>query len=336
MYFQLHTNRIRGLGAVAFLTAASYGLLSLPWLASIGINSLIMAIILGIIIGNSIQLPHVLTPGIQFAAKQILRTAIILYGFRVSLQEIATVGVNALLLDAIIVTLTLYLGYQIGKRVLKLDADLSLLISTGAAICGAAAVLAMEDVIRSEPYKATVAIGTVVLFGTLSMFIYPALQHAGFFGFNDTQFGFFAGASVHEVAQALVAGSDISPEVGKTAVVVKMLRVLMLVPVLLFFSAWKSRSGHGQPRKLMVPWFAVGFLLVIVFNSFHLLSDEIVTKINALDMILLTMAMGAIGLETKLSKIKKVGWSPLYLAVVLFFWLMTAAALLVKTLGISA
>jgi uncharacterized integral membrane protein (TIGR00698 family) len=333
--YQPDTNRFPGLGAVAILTAASYGLMSLPWLSAIGINSLILAIVLGIIIGNSIHLPHKLTPGIQFAAKQILRTAIILYGFRVSLQEIAAVGVNALILDVAIVTLTLYLGYQIGKRILKLDADLSLLISAGAAICGAAAVLAVEDVIKSEPYKATVAIGTVVLFGTLSMFLYPALQRAGFFGFTELQFGFFAGASVHEVAQALVAGSNISLDVGNTAVVVKMLRVLMLVPVLLFLSAWKARSGHSQEQKLMVPWFAVGFLLVIVFNSMHVFSDTVVLQINKLDMLLLTMAMGAIGLETKISKIKKVGWSPLYLAIILFFWLMGSATLLVKTLNIT-
>lgn len=298
--------------------------MSLPGIAALGVSPLILAIVIGIFIGNSFTLSANLAPGIQFAAKQILRTAIILYGFRVSLQEIAAVGLPALIIDACVVTFTLFIGYQVGRRVLKLDRDLSLLISAGAAICGAAAVLAVEDVIKSEPFKATVAIGTVVLFGTLSMFLYPALQHAGLLHLTDTQFGIFAGASVHEVAQALVTGSSLNPTIGETAVVVKMIRVLMLVPVLFFISAWKSRqAAHDSQhhKKIMIPWFAIGFLLVIVFNSLHLLPTAVVKNITQIDIILLTMAMGAIGLETKISKIKSVGLKPLYLAVLLFAWL---------------
>jgi uncharacterized integral membrane protein (TIGR00698 family) len=329
--YQIHTKKIPGLVWVAILAGASYAAMSLPWLSQIGISSLVIAIVFGITIGNIATIPSSLTPGIQFAAKQILRTAIVLYGFRVSLQEISAVGINALLLDAAVVTLTLTLGYHVGKKVFKLDRDLALLISAGAAICGAAAVLAVEDVIKSEPYKATVAIGTVVLFGTISMFLYPAMQHAGIFGLSDAQFGVFAGASVHEVAQALVAGTNISPTAGETAVVVKMIRVLMLVPVLLVLSFTRSSSKKPQTKgKLLVPWFAIYFLLVIVFNSLHLLPKPIVVNINQFDIFLLTMAMSAIGLETKLAKIKKVGWGPLYLAAMIFIWLMCFTATAVK------
>tara|TARA_R110000868_G_scaffold163811_4_gene396173 strand:- start:400 stop:1452 length:1053 start_codon:yes stop_codon:yes gene_type:complete len=333
LYIHTVKQRIPGLLSVALLAAASYGLMTIPSLSQLGISPLVIAIILGITVGNIIPLHKVLTPGIQFSAKQVLRTAIILYGFRVSLQEISTVGLPALLIDVSVVTLTLLLGYQIGKRVFKLDSDLSLLISAGAAICGAAAVLAVEDVIKSEPYKATVAVGTVVLFGTLSMFLYPAMHHAGWLGLTDTQFGVFAGASVHEVAQALVAGSNISPAVGETAVVVKMIRVLMLVPVLFLLSAWKTRQSAQQGRhrqKIMIPWFAIGFLLVIIFNSFHWLPSPWVGNINQVDLLLLTMAMGAIGLETKISKIRKVGLNPLYLAVMLFVWLLCFGMFAVK------
>lgn len=305
--------------------------MSLPWLSQIGISSLVLAIIFGIIIGNLIVLPSSLTPGIQFAAKQLLRTAIVLYGFRVSLQDISAIGMNAILLDAAIVTLTLLIGYLLGKRLFGLDQDLALLISAGAAICGAAAVLAVEDVIKSEPYKATIAIGTVVLFGTISMFLYPTMQHAGLFGLTDAQFGVFAGASVHEVAQALVTGTNVSQGAGETAVIVKMIRVLMLVPVLLVLSFLRSTGNHRKAKnKLLIPWFAVYFLFVIMFNSLHLLPKPVVTNINQFDITLLTMAMGAIGLETKISKIKKVGWGPLYLAAVIFIWLMCFTAAAVK------
>lgn len=332
MFYQSHSIRFRGLLAVAALTLSSYGVATLPWVTHIGINSMVIAIVFGIVIGNILHLPAALTPGIQFAAKKLLRLAIMLYGFRVSLQEISAVGLHALLLDAAVVTLTLYFGYLVGTRIFKLDKQLALLISAGAAICGAAAVLAVEDVIRSEPYKAAVAIGTVVLFGTISMFLYPAMQHAGLLGLSDAQFGIFAGASVHEVAQALVTGSSISLEIGKTAVVVKMIRVLMLIPVLFILSAWNpgSSTSHERKKKVMIPWFAIGFLLVIIFHSLHWLPTPIVSTINQFDMILLTMAMGAIGLETKFSKIKKVGLNPLYFAAIIFVWLMCFTASAVK------
>lgn len=333
MSAHFYQQRIPGLFCTALLAAASYGLMTLPWLSHLGISPMVIAIVLGITLGNTLPLSAKFTPGIQFAAKQLLRTAIVLYGFRVSLQEIAAVGLPALLIDISVVVLTLFIGYQVGKRLFKLDSDLALLISAGAAICGAAAVLAVEDVIKSEPYKATVAIGTVVLFGTLSMFLYPVLQRANLLGLTDTQFGVFAGASVHEVAQALVTGSNISPAVGETAVVVKMIRVLLLVPVLFVLSAWKSSASTNNKHhknKIMIPWFAIGFLLVILFNSLHLLPTKLVAAITQADIILLTMAMGAIGIETKLSKIRKVGLNPLYLAVLLFIWLLSFSVFAVK------
>jgi uncharacterized integral membrane protein (TIGR00698 family) len=316
------------IGALAFIC---YLIAALPWIAGIGISSLIIAIILGAILGNIWQHPATYTPGIQFAAKQLLRLAIILYGFRITFQEVVSVGLYALLIDITVVTLTIIVGYVIARIFLKLDRDLSLLISGGAAICGAAAVLAFEDVLKSEPYKASVAIGTVVVFGTLSMFLYPLLQHAGFFGFSDTQFGIFAGASIHEVAQALVAGSNISAAAGKTAVIVKMIRVLLLVPVL-FVLTWlisRFQTANSQTR-LTIPWFAIGFLLMTAFNSLHLLPTSFVNVIKQLDIILLTMAMGAIGIETKWHKIKNVGLKPLYLACVLFLWLMSSVFLMLQ------
>ncbi len=317
-----------GLFFIAILALLSYAIVSLPIMQHSGISSLVIAIILGIIIGNTWHHPATFTPGIQFSAKRLLRTAIILYGFRVSFQQIASVGFEAFLLDLFVVSATLIVGYLIGKKVLKLDHELSLLISAGAAICGAAAVLAVEDVIKSEPYKAAIAVGTVVLFGTTSMFLYPLLQKSGLLSFTDNQFGIFTGASIHEVAQALVAGTNVSTEAGKIAVIVKMIRVLLLAPVL-FILIGINKSDKKNSHNV-IPWFAVGFVAVIGFNSLHLLSMTWINIINQIDIVLLTMAMGAIGVETKWSKIKKVGIKPLYLAVALFIWLIVSVYSLVR------
>jgi uncharacterized integral membrane protein (TIGR00698 family) len=329
------SNKIPGLACIAILATVSYVIASLPIMATTGISSLVIAIILGIIFGNAWHHPVSWSPGIQFSAKRLLRIAIVLYGFKVSFQQIASVGFEALLIDILMVSFTLLAGYFAGRKLLRLDHDLSLLISVGAAICGAAAVLAVEDILKSEPYKAAVAVGTVVLFGTASMFIYPALQHAGLFGFSDNQFGIFAGASVHEVAQALVAGTNISSEAGKIAVIVKMMRVLLLVPVLFILSFMSNKDDTKSIDKktnITIPWFAIGFVAVIGFNSLHVLPSVLVDYINQFDVILLTMAMGAIGIETKASKIRKVGLNPLYLSCLLFLWLLGSAFLLVKVI----
>lgn len=318
-----------GLFFITVLALCSYGMAMLPIVSQAGINSLIIAIIGGIIIGNSWHHPTSWTPGIQFAAKRVLRTAIILYGFRVTFQEIASVGVEALWLDIFIVSTTLITGYYVGKKILRIDSDLSLLIAAGAAICGAAAVLAVEDILKSEPYKATVAVATVVVFGVISMFLYPTLQHWGVLGLSEQQFGIFAGASVHEVAQALVAGSSVSAEAGNVAVIVKMLRVLLLVPVLFVLAQLFQRSKVKKPIHQTIPWFAVGFVLVIGFNSLHFFSKTATSYINQLDILLLTMAMGAIGVETKWKKIKAVGIKPLYLAALLFTWLFSSTIAIV-------
>jgi uncharacterized integral membrane protein (TIGR00698 family) len=322
-----------GLLCVALLTCVSYYLVSFPFFAEMGMSPLILAIVLGMLVGNTWKHPASFTPGIQFAAKRLLRIAIILYGFRLTFQQIAYVGLEALIIDIIVVCSTLCIGYVIGRKVLKLDRELALLISAGSAICGAAAVLAVEEVLKSEPYKATVAIATVVLFGTLSMFLYPLLQQAGLFNFNYTDYGLFTGASIHEVAQAVAAGGNVSIEAAKIAVIVKMMRVLLLVPVLFLLAFfYKKQSTHVSRKKtsITIPWFAIGFVFVIAFHSLEWLPTAVVDNLVQLDILLLTMAMAAIGMETKYSKIKHMGMKPLYLAFLLFSWLITSVYVMVK------
>jgi len=325
---------LNGVLFIALFALSSTYLAEIPWIMKTGINSLIIAIVLGITYGNTLRhkMPIEWSPGIQFSAKQLLRLAIVLYGFRISFQQIASIGITGLILDILVVSLTLVLGTFIGVKLFKLDRHLALLISAGSAICGAAAVLAVESVLKSEPYKATVAIGTVVLFGTIAMFLYPFLQHLGILGFNDSQFGLFAGASIHEVAQTLVAGNNVSAQAGNIAVIVKMTRVLLLVPVLLLLSFYEKQRGvnHSNNIKTSIPWFAILFVITIGFNSLNLLPTITINIINKLDIFLLTMAMAAIGIETNLAKLKKVGLKPVYFAIVLFLWLIGGVYFLIK------
>ncbi len=325
--YEARLGKFNGIFFTLLFALTSYYFAGMHWFALHGISPLIIAILLGMIYSSTLrqQLPMTWTPGIQFCAKRILRLAVVLYGFRLSFQQVANVGLAGFILDLLVVVLTLVIGTLLGMKLLKLDRDTSLLISSGAAICGAAAVLAMEGVLKSEPHKAAMAVASVVLFGTMAMFLYPFLQHLGLFGLDAMQYGLFTGATVHEVAQVVVAGSQISSAAGDVAVIVKMTRVMLLAPVLIILGLYfAKRSNSDQSLSLgkTIPWFAVMFILVVGFNSLHLLPETLVSFINQLDTLLLTLAMAALGIETNFAKIKQVGLKPLYLAAMLFAWLL--------------
>ena len=167
------------------------------------------------------------------------------------------------------------------------------------------------------------------------MFVYPVLYRNGVFDLNPQQMGIYTGSTVHEVAHVVGAGNAMGPEVSNSAIIVKMIRVMMLVPVLLVISFFMMRaamkSGEGSSRgKINMPWFAILFLVVIAFNSFDLLPAGLVDFINTFDTFLLTMAMTALGAETSIDKFRKAGFKPFVLAFILFIWLMGGGYCLAK------
>ena len=157
------------------------------------------------------------------------------------------------------------------------------------------------------------------------------LYNSGILGFDAKEYGIYVGATVHEVAQVVVAANAISPEAGDTGVIVKMTRVMMLAPFLLVIALFVTgKSNGGEKTKIMIPWFAVYFLLVVGFNSLQLVPQNIISVINELDTFLLAMAMAALGIETNFNKIKGVGMKPIYLALILFVWLVVVGYALIK------
>jgi uncharacterized integral membrane protein (TIGR00698 family) len=324
-----------GIFFTCLFALSSYYIADFPWVTAKGFSPLVIAIMLGMIYGSTLRhhLPHEWTPGIQFIAKRILRLAIIFYGFRLTFQQVAMVGLNGVLLDILIVVLTMLIGTWVGVKIFKLDRDISILITSGAAICGAAAVLATEGVLKSDPHKAAVAVISVVVFGTTAMFLYPFMQKSGLFGLDNNHYAIFSGATVHEVAQVLVAGSQIDIETGNIAVIVKMTRVMLLAPMLIVLGIWLSRVTTMQSKyniRNTIPWFAVIFIGVVAFNSLHLLPEKVVSAINHADTFLLTLAMAALGIETNLIKVKQIGLKPLYLSAILFFWLIGGGLIMTK------
>ncbi len=319
-----------GLLLTALIAGSAIWLGNLPVIEGLGLGALTLAIVLGIVAGNTLypRLNRTCNDGVILAKQHLLRLGIILYGFRLTFQQIAEVGVNGIVIDIFILSSTFFVACWLGRTVFGLDRDTVWLIGAGSSICGAAAVLASEPVIKAAPEKVAVAIATVVIFGTLAIFIYPLLYPlivTIFPWITATQYGIYTGSTMHEVAQVVAAGHAISPETENAAVITKMLRVMMLAPFLLFLGARIKHStpADSRPRGRMVfPWFALIFILVALLNSFHLLPHHAVEAINQFDTLLLAMAMAALGLTTHLSALKRAGLRPLLLGLVLFIWLI--------------
>lgn len=322
---------LHGILLITLFSCAAFYIGGMPFVRALSFSPMIVGIILGMLYANSLRnnLPDTWVPGIVFCSKRILRTGIILYGFRLTFQDVTAVGMPAVVADAIIV-ITVICGGVLTGKLLKMDRGIALLTSVGSGICGAAAILGAESAIRTQPYKTAVSVATVVIFGTLSMFLYPILYHSGIFALPADAMGIYAGSTIHEVAHVVGAGNAMGKEVSDPAIIVKMIRVMMLVPVLLVISwsvarAAKKNGGTNTPGgkgKVQIPWFALMFLVVIAFNSFSLLPASAVDFINTFDTFLLTMAMTALGAETSIAKFRKAGFKPFLLAAIIYVWLM--------------
>ena len=297
---------------------------------SINLNSLTLAIIIGMVIGNVFHkfIPESFKDGISFSAKKLLRLAIILYGFRITFQQIFAVGMQGFWADVIMLSTTYLLGYYLGTRVFKLDKDLCMLTSIGSSVCGAAAVLGTDSMLKADSHKVSLAVSTVVLFGTISMFLYPILANLGFV--PQDVFGIYIGSTVHEVAQVVAAGSAVSPTVCDTAVIVKLTRVMMLVPYLFLLGLYLAKKSKTKRTKVPMPWFAILFVVMCGFNSLNILPTAIKTGLIEFDVFLLTIAMFGLGVETNFEKIKGLGLKPILLAGIMFVWLVFVGALTAK------
>ena len=375
---------MHGLLLIALFSLAAFYLAELPWVKSLSLSPLIVGIILGTIYANTLRskLPEAWVPGIKFCTKQILRTGIVLYGFRLTLSDVYAVGLPAIVIDLIIVCGTLGLGIFLGK-LLKMDQQTALMTSTGSAICGAAAVLGAESVVKCPSHKTAVAVSTVVIFGTIAMFLYPIMYRAGLLdALGDMGVAIYTGATLHEVAHVAAAGNAMDPTdslgIAATATITKMIRVMLLAPVLvvmaILLSRARSRIAAKKSRseaeaayayasttadiaptpadpaalqappvtktKITIPWFALGFLLVICLNTVlgAMFGVESVKEIplngtiEYLDTFLLTMAMTALGTDTSIDKFKAAGAKPFLLATLLFVWLLVGGYLLALTL----
>ncbi len=331
-----------GVLLMALFAFAAFYISEYQWVKDLSLSPLIVGIVLGMLYANSLRdhLPETWTPGIKFCTKQILRWGIILYGFRLTFQQVLAIGAPAIIMDVIIICGTMLIGILAGKW-LKMDSDQTLMVSTGSAICGAAAVLGAEPVVKCAPHKTAIAVSTVVIFGTIAMFLYPILYRSGIFDLSNQQMAVYAGSTLHEVAHVVGAGNAMDPigelSIADQATITKMIRVMLLAPVLVIMGlvlskkrSDKTSGAKKEKTKITIPWFAFGFLLVIGINSLlhqwtAIPADTLTSALagmTSLDNFMLTMAMTALGAETGIDKFRQAGAKPFILAGIIFVWLV--------------
>ncbi len=337
---------ISGIIFVAIFAAAATMISQISFIKSLGISPLVIGIVMGIFYANTLHnhIPSAWGSGITFSGKKILRFAIVFYGFRITFQQIMEVGMSGFMVSLIMLSTTFLLGTYLGIKFFKMDRDTSMLTASGASVCGAAAVLATEPVLKAEGHKTAVAVSMVVLFGTISMFLYPVLYASiiepatGFLHMTPEQFGIYVGGTIHEVAQVVAVPASVAgaPEVmANSAVIVKMTRVIMIAPMLIILGLYlsmqaKKAGGEAGGLTLTIPWFAVYFIGMAGFNSLDLVPHNIVSVINEIDTFLLTMAMTALGMGTIFAKFKGLGLAPLYTAGSMFVWLVVGGFIVTK------
>lgn len=313
-----------------------------------GAPVMLFALLLGMALNFLSQNPRC-APGIEMTARQVLRIGVALLGLRLTLAEVSTLGWNSLVFVFAAVALTIAFGVLLA-RLMGFRMFFGLLTGGAVAICGASAALALSAAMPSHPLKERATLFTVIgvsTLSTLAMVAYPLL--ANWQGLDPAAAGFFVGATIHDVAQVVGAGYSISQEAGDTATVVKLLRVALLLPVILLASGLaraymvresaKVAAAGGVsnlspgPRPPLLPWFAVGFAILVGLNSTGWLAKSVVSAGVNLSQACLVASMAAIGLKTHLREIVSVGWKPITLMVAETIFL--AALCLAFLLGIG-
>lgn len=255
--------------------------------------------------------------GVQFTSQTILRIGVALIGSRIILSDFTSLG--GMILTLVIVTIAgvIFLGVFWAK-ILKLDREQGLLIGGATAICGASAALALSAVMpksKSLEHNTLIAVVGVTAMGTLAMVFYPVLM--GYLGISDYQAGLIIGGTIHDVSQVVGAGYSISEEAGDTAILIKLIRVFMLVPVLFLFAmSFRKQKGNEISGRFILPYFLIGFLVLVVFNSFGLIPVEILDFLTEASKWLLVMAITAVGMKTSLKTMFSLGWKPIFLILI--------------------
>lgn len=279
------------------------------------IGSPVLGILFGMILAFWKQ-PAMFHDGVKYTSKKLLQYSIILLGFEMNLFNVFKVGSQTLILMCFTLTAAFLTAYITGK-LLKLEGKTVTLIGVGTSICGGSAIAATAPVIHADDEEVAHSISTIFLFNVIAAFLFPFLGHV--LGMNDPSFGLWAGTAVNDTSSVVAAGYTFSNAAGNLAVIVKLTRTLMIVPVTLalaFYTSRKSSAGKSGKSYNLVkifPWFVLGFVAASVINTFVSMPQGLGSSLAQAGKFVIVMAMASIGLNTNLLRLVKSGGKPILL-----------------------
>jgi uncharacterized integral membrane protein (TIGR00698 family) len=323
---------VPGVALAAVLALGAVGLRRLPWLDKL--SPLILGLVLGVLVRNLFGVPAAFHAGLAFSLRRVLRFAVALLGFQVSLQQVYNVGAAGLLVVVAALAATYAMAVWLGAR-LGIDRKLAHLVAAGTSVCGASAVLAANTVVEGSDEDAAYAVSVVTVFGTVAMLTYPLLP--SLLGLSPEAYGLWAGASVHEVAQVVAAADPNGLVSLELATITKLARVLLLAPLVVVIgylvAGHTSAAARPSWRRLPVPLFVTVFIALVVLNSMVTVPAAARDWLRVGVAFMLSMALAAMGLEMHVAKAWRRGVRPIILGAVVSLFIAGLSLALIRTLG---
>ena len=317
---------VPGIVLVTMITAVAFSARNVSGFALF--SPMIVAVVAGMIYSNVLGTPVHAKAGIAFSQKRLLRFAIVLLGFQLTLGQVVSIGAGGVGIVAATLGATFVFTITLG-RLIGVDAKLAQLIAAGTSICGASAIVATNIVTDARDEDVTYAVASITLFGTVAMLGFPLM--APLLGLDQHAFGLWAGASIHEVAQVIGAGFQNGTQSGEIATVAKLTRVAMLAPMVVALGLMARRKNSSEvAARPPMPWFVAAFVAVVALNSLVTVPAEVKSAMALATTIMLTMGLAAMGLQADISQLRSRGLRPLALAFSAFLFIGCFSLMLVK------
>mgnify|MGYP003852720993 CR=1 FL=1 len=280
------------------------------------LNVEVWALFIGLILGNFKALPKAFAPGMKFSGKKILNTAVALMGLQFAFNQIPIHFSNLVVLVFLIVMSSI-IGFYFARRIGILP-SCGLMIGIGNAVCGASAIAAVSPFVQQEDHETGVAVGVVNVLGSIAMVTMPLLVVA--LSFDDFEASFLIGGTLQAVGQAVGAGYAVNETVGEWATLIKMTRVSLLIPVVLFLAVRKGRNTGGGTKAIRkaFPNFLIVFLFLLLITNLVNLPSELLGTVKTMDKAILTIAMAGLGFQINFSDIRNQGAKALSLGLIIY------------------
>jgi uncharacterized integral membrane protein (TIGR00698 family) len=285
------------------------------------LNSVMWALLIGILLRNTLKLPEDWESGISFTSAKMLELSIIFLAFGIDYSQIAALGAMSFLGIVITVFLVLLATYFLAKK-FNCPTNTGLLVGFGTAICGSSAIAALAPTLKNgEKEDVAISMAVVNLLGTVAMMVMPLVLIK--LMWTDADMGYLVGGSLHSVGNVAGAGFAMSKEAGDIAITVKLARVALLTPGLILMSYLNNRREQSDAKwTFQIPWYLIGFILITVLVSWVEIPKDALKLASITGNVILTMAMAAIGLKVNFKKLVQSGKRGMRFGVVIFAWQM--------------